>query len=85
MIATEAKIPIMRNIDLALELYRKGRIGDYIPKDTYKAVAEILKWLKALEEKEKVEFLEFLKSTTHVLKRGLESKPLLTRGHRRKP
>jgi type III secretion protein U len=61
MIATEAKIPIMRNVELALELYRKGSIGDYIPKGTYKAVAEILKWLKALEEKEKVEFLELLK------------------------
>jgi len=49
-IGVENKIPIMRNVDLARELYTKGKISDYIPEDTYEAVAEILKWIKALEE-----------------------------------
>jgi len=49
-IGIENKIPIMRNVDLARELYTKGRISDYIPEDTYEAVAEILKWIKSLEE-----------------------------------
>lgn len=49
-IATEEKIPIMRNIQLAQDLFNRGRIKDYIPEDTYKAVAEILKWIAALEE-----------------------------------
>ncbi|MDE3045532.1 MAG: type III secretion system export apparatus subunit SctU [Verrucomicrobiota bacterium] len=49
-IAIENKIPIMRNVDLARELYTKGRISDYIPEDTYGAVAEILKWIKSLED-----------------------------------
>ena len=49
-IAIENKIPIMRNVDLARELYTKGKISDYIPEDTYQAVAEILKWVKSLEE-----------------------------------
>lgn len=49
-IGLENKIPIMRNVDLARELYTKGHISDYIPEDTYEAVAEILKWIKSLEE-----------------------------------
>ncbi len=49
-IGIENKIPIMRNVDLARDLYRNGQIADYIPEDTYEAVAEILKWIKSLEE-----------------------------------
>jgi type III secretion protein U len=50
--AIEHKIPIMRNVPLAQTLYEKGQISDYIPEETYQAVAEILKWLKNLEEGE---------------------------------
>ena len=49
-IGLENKIPIMRNVDLARELYSKGKISDYIPEETYPAVAEILKWIESLEE-----------------------------------
>jgi type III secretion YscU/HrpY family protein len=49
-IGVENKIPIMRNVDLARELYSKGKISDYIPEDTYQAVAEILKWIASLDE-----------------------------------
>ncbi len=49
-IGLENKVPIMRNVDLARELYTKGTISHYIPEDTYDAVAEILKWIKSLEE-----------------------------------
>ncbi len=49
-IGIQNNVPIMRNVDLARELYTKGRISDYIPEDTYEAVAEILKWIKSLEE-----------------------------------
>jgi type III secretion protein U len=49
-IGLENKVPIMRNVDLARTLYSKGKISDPIPEDTYEAVAEILKWLKSLEE-----------------------------------
>jgi type III secretion protein U len=49
-IGIENKIPIMRNVDLARQLYTKGRISDYIPEETYDAMAEILKWIKSLEE-----------------------------------
>ncbi|MBM3191414.1 MAG: EscU/YscU/HrcU family type III secretion system export apparatus switch protein [Chlamydiae bacterium] len=53
-IAQEYHIPIMRNVPLAHELYDKGSISQYIPEDTYAAVAEILKWLAQLEEHEQL-------------------------------
>ena len=49
MIALEENVPIMRNVPLAQELYNKGRIGQYIPEETYEAIAEVLKWLDQLE------------------------------------
>ena len=48
-IGVENNVPIMRNVDLARELYSKGKISDYIPEHTYEAVAEILKWIESLE------------------------------------
>lgn len=49
-IGLENKIPIMRNVELARQLFATGTIADYIPEDTYEAVSEILKWVKSLEE-----------------------------------
>ncbi len=51
-IAQENGIPIMRNVTLARTLYEKGKISDYIPEETYQAVAEILRWLEGLESLE---------------------------------
>ena len=50
-VATENRVPIMRNVELAQTLYQKGKISEYIPEETYRAVAEILKWLAKMEEK----------------------------------
>jgi type III secretion protein U len=47
--ALEYHVPIMRNVGLAQTLYEKGKISDYIPEETYQAVAEILKWLSGIE------------------------------------
>ncbi|MEN9654940.1 MAG: type secretion integral inner membrane protein [Chlamydiota bacterium] len=55
-IGIEERIPIMRNVELARELYTKGKISDYIPEDTYKAVSEVLKWIEALEKNPDVNF-----------------------------
>lgn len=49
-IAQQEHVPIMRNVELAQKLFSNGKIGDYIPEDTFEAVAEILHWLKKLEE-----------------------------------
>jgi len=48
-IAQEAHVPVMRNVPLAHTLFEKGRIGDYIPEETFQAIAEILQWLKSIE------------------------------------
>ncbi|HSW86965.1 MAG TPA: type III secretion system export apparatus subunit SctU [Rhabdochlamydiaceae bacterium] len=50
--AQEYNVPIMRNVTLAQILFAKGRISEYIPEETYQAVAEILKWLAGLEAPE---------------------------------
>lgn len=47
-------IPIMRNVDLAHTLFEKGQINNFIPEETYQAVAEILKWLEGLESHETI-------------------------------
>jgi type III secretion protein U len=52
--AIEYHIPIMRNVPLAHTLFEKGKISEFIPEETYQAVAEILKWLAAMEGKEEV-------------------------------
>jgi type III secretion YscU/HrpY family protein len=51
-IAQENGIPIMRNVVLAQTLFEKGKISEYIPEETYQAVAEILRWLEGLESLE---------------------------------
>ena len=48
-IGQEAHVPIMRNVELAQTLFKKGKTGDYVPEETYEALAEILQWLKRLE------------------------------------
>ncbi|MGE3954415.1 MAG: type III secretion system export apparatus subunit SctU [Parachlamydiales bacterium] len=50
-IAEEYNVPIMRNVGLARQLIAQGAVNHYIPEDTYEAVAEILRWVIALEQK----------------------------------
>lgn len=58
--AVDNNVAIMRNVDLAQTLFKKGQIGDYIPEETYQAVSEILRWLKTLEAEE-IAHLELFK------------------------
>jgi type III secretion protein U len=44
-------VPIMRNVDLAHQLFEQGQISDYIPEETFEAVAEILRWIEQLENR----------------------------------
>ncbi len=53
--AQQHNVPIMRNVPLAHDLWDNGKIGNYIPQDTYKTVAEVLKWLASLERTEEAE------------------------------
>ncbi|MDX8431368.1 MAG: type III secretion system export apparatus subunit SctU [Candidatus Algichlamydia australiensis] len=59
--AQQHDVPIMRNVPLAHDLWDNGKIGAYIPYDTYKTVAEILKWVASLERAEEAE-LDIFKS-----------------------
>lgn len=42
--------PILRNVNLAHKLWQRGEMYEYVPEETYEALAEIIKWLTALEE-----------------------------------
>jgi type III secretion protein U len=54
-IAVEYNIPIMRNVPLAHLLYDTGQISQFVPEESYEAIAEVLKWVAQLEQREKVE------------------------------
>jgi len=49
-IGIENKVPIMRNVDLARDLFTRGTISEMIPEDLFPAVAEIIKWIESLED-----------------------------------
>ncbi|MCQ2396326.1 MAG: type III secretion system export apparatus subunit SctU [Lentisphaeria bacterium] len=43
-------IPIMENVPLAHALWEKGKVDDFIPVELIEPVAEVLKWVKKLNE-----------------------------------
>ncbi|WP_320411692.1 EscU/YscU/HrcU family type III secretion system export apparatus switch protein, partial [Candidatus Similichlamydia epinepheli] len=47
--AKKLEIPIVRNVPLAWALYEKGELHEFIPFETYEAVAEVLRWVASLE------------------------------------
>lgn len=54
-IAEKYSIPVVRNIKLAHKLWNEGEIYEFIPEDTYEAVAEILRWIASLSENPELE------------------------------
>jgi type III secretion protein U len=54
-VAVDYNVAIMRNVNLAHELYYKSSVGGFIPEETYEAVSEILKWVARLEEEKNEE------------------------------
>lgn len=49
-LAKEYNVPIVRNIKLAHTLWLTGEIYEYVPEETYEAIAEILRWIASLED-----------------------------------
>ncbi len=49
-LATQYDIPVVRNIPLARNLWENGEIYEYVPEETYEALAEILRWIASLQE-----------------------------------
>ncbi|MCB1135906.1 MAG: type III secretion system export apparatus subunit SctU [Chlamydiia bacterium] len=48
-------LPVMRNIGLAHQLWEEGEVWEYVPEHTYEAIAEILRWVAAMESGEEEE------------------------------
>lgn len=48
-IAKKNDVPIVRNIGLAHKLWEEGELYEFIPEDTYEAVAEIIRWVQELQ------------------------------------
>lgn len=44
-VASENKVPIVPNPPLARQLYKKCEIGDYVPRELFQAVAEVLAYV----------------------------------------
>lgn len=42
-------VPVLRNIGLAHDLYDNGEVWEFIPEAAYEPVAEILRWIAAIE------------------------------------
>ena len=53
--ALEEGIPIMENVPLARALWATGKVDDFIPIDLVEPVAEVLKWVKSLNDAKKEE------------------------------
>lgn len=56
--AKRYNIPIVRNIKLARTLWENGDIYEYVPEDTYEAVAKILRFIASLESDTPYEYDE---------------------------
>lgn len=48
-LAEKFDVPILRNISLAHKLYDEGELFEYVPEETYEALAEILRWVASLK------------------------------------
>jgi flagellar biosynthetic protein FlhB len=51
--AKENDVPVVENIQLARNLYNTVKVGESIPRDLYKAVAEVLAFVYKLKRKHK--------------------------------
>lgn len=57
-IAEANDIPVVRNISLAHKLWNEGDIYEYVPEDSYEAIAEILRWIASLQTEDAYEYSE---------------------------
>lgn len=57
--AEKYNVPVIRNIPLAHKLWEEGDIHEYVPEDTYEALAEIIRWISSLEGTDTIDLKEF--------------------------
>lgn len=51
-------VPVIRNIKLARKLWDDGDVHEYVPEETYEAVAEIIRWIAALNTESSYDYSE---------------------------
>ena len=49
-LAEQYDVPVLRNVPLAHKLWDEGEIYEYVPEETYEALAEILRWVASLKD-----------------------------------
>jgi flagellar biosynthesis protein FlhB len=59
-IAKKHDIPIVRNIKLAHTLWDHGELYEYVPESTYEPIAQIIRWVQALDTENAYEYEEQL-------------------------
>lgn len=57
-IAEANNIPIVRNIKLAHKLWNEGEVYEYVPEETYELIAEIVRWVAALNTEDAYAYSE---------------------------
>ncbi|HRD54865.1 MAG TPA: type III secretion system export apparatus subunit SctU [Parachlamydiaceae bacterium] len=56
--AKENDIPVIRSIKLAHELFDEGETGEFVPEKTYGPLADILRWIDALDTESEYAYSE---------------------------
>lgn len=51
-------IPVVRNIKLAHRLWDGGELYEFVPEDTYEAIANILRWIASLSTENAYEYVD---------------------------
>lgn len=58
-IAKSCDIPIVRNIKLAHKLWNEGDVYEFVPEDSYEAIADIIRWIASLNTEDAYEYAEY--------------------------
>ena len=54
-LADQYNVPVIRNVGLAHRFWDEGELYEYIPEDTFEAMAEILRWIASLDQSQQIE------------------------------
>jgi type III secretion protein U len=54
-LAEKYNVPVLRNIPLAHKLWEEGEAYEYVPEETYEALAEVIRWIDALKDGTEIE------------------------------
>ncbi len=58
LLAKRHNVPIIRSIKLAHTLWDEGEVYEFVPEETYEAIAEILRWISALNTEDEYDYQE---------------------------